>query len=60
MMRRQGASALVRKASSILFAGLMAALSAPACAEDYPDRPIQLVVPAGAGSSTDTIMRSLA
>jgi tripartite-type tricarboxylate transporter receptor subunit TctC len=60
MMRRQGASALVRKASSILFAGLMVALSAPACAEDYPDRPIQLVVPAGAGSSTDTIMRSLA
>src|ERR1700681_1237981 len=60
MMRRQGASALVRTASSILFAGLMAALSAPVCAEDYPDRPIQLVVPAGAGSSTDTIMRSLA
>jgi putative tricarboxylic transport membrane protein len=38
----------------------MAALSAPVRGETYPDRPIQLVVPAGAGSSTDTMMRSLA
>jgi tripartite-type tricarboxylate transporter receptor subunit TctC len=59
MVRRKVASGLVRKAS-FLFAGLMVAHSAPACAVDYPDRPIQLVVPAGAGSSTDTIMRPLA
>ena len=32
---------------------------ARAASENYPDRPIQLVVPAGPGSSTDTIMRSL-
>lgn len=38
----------------------MTALSAPVRSETYPDRPIQLVVPAGAGSSTDTMMRSLA
>jgi tripartite-type tricarboxylate transporter receptor subunit TctC len=28
--------------------------------EGYPERPVQLVVPAGPGSSTDTIMRALA
>jgi tripartite-type tricarboxylate transporter receptor subunit TctC len=33
---------------------------APAFADTYPDRPIQMVVPAGPGSSTDTIMRALA
>lgn len=51
---------MVRSGSLILFAALMAALSAPARGESYPDRPVQLVVPAGAGSSTDTMMRSLA
>ena len=33
---------------------------APAFADTFPDRPIQMVIPAGPGSSTDTIMRSLA
>ena len=51
---------MVPSGSLILFAALMAALSAPARGESYPDRPVQLVVPAGAGSSTDTMMRSLA
>jgi tripartite-type tricarboxylate transporter receptor subunit TctC len=55
-----GASRLVRKTSLVLFAALIAALSAATRGETYPDRPIQLVVPAGAGSSTDTMMRSLA
>jgi len=39
---------------------LMTAPLVPAHAETYPERPIQMVVPAGPGSSTDTIMRSLA
>jgi len=38
----------------------MAAAFTPAWADSYPERPVQLVVPAGPGSSTDTIMRSLA
>ena len=38
----------------------MAAGLSRAWADGYPDRPVQLVVPAGPGSSTDTIMRSLA
>jgi tripartite-type tricarboxylate transporter receptor subunit TctC len=55
-----GASRLVRKTSLVLFAALIAVLSAAVRGETYPDRSIQLVVPAGAGSSTDTMMRSLA
>jgi tripartite-type tricarboxylate transporter receptor subunit TctC len=46
-------------AAAALFA-LMTGPSASAYAESYPERPIQMVIPAGPGSSTDTIMRSLA
>ena len=40
--------------------GLITGPFASASAEAYPERPIQMVIPAGPGSSTDTIMRSLA
>jgi tripartite-type tricarboxylate transporter receptor subunit TctC len=43
-------------AAAVFAAGSLAA----AYGESYPERPIQMVVPAGPGSSTDTIMRSLA
>lgn len=43
-----------------LFAALMAGNHSPVKADSYPERPVQLVVPAGPGSSTDSIMRSLA
>jgi tripartite-type tricarboxylate transporter receptor subunit TctC len=49
-----------RNGAAAVFAALMAGALSPASADNYPERPIQLVVPAGPGSSTDTIMRSLA
>lgn len=49
-----------RNGAIALFAALMAGNSSPVKADGYPERPVQLVVPAGPGSSTDTIMRSLA
>jgi len=51
---------LVRAGAVALFAALMPGGYSPARADNYPERPVQLVVPAGPGSSTDTIMRSLA
>jgi tripartite-type tricarboxylate transporter receptor subunit TctC len=59
MMRRHRSRQRLQAASLILFA-LLPAVSARASNDTYPERPIQLVVPAGPGSSTDTIMRSLA
>ncbi|WP_424591848.1 tripartite tricarboxylate transporter substrate binding protein [Bradyrhizobium sp.] len=49
-----------RIAAGAAVAALLAGALAPASADNYPERPVQLVVPAGPGSSTDTIMRSLA
>jgi len=43
-----------------IFAAVMAGQFSPVRADNYPERPVQLVVPAGPGSSTDTIMRALA
>jgi tripartite-type tricarboxylate transporter receptor subunit TctC len=49
-----------RNTAAAIFAALMMGNYSPARADSYPERPVQLVVPAGPGSSTDTIMRSLA
>jgi tripartite-type tricarboxylate transporter receptor subunit TctC len=49
-----------RNVAIALFATLIAGGISHAGSEGYPERPVQLVVPAGPGSSTDTIMRSLA
>ena len=51
---------VARNGAVAIFAALMAGAISPVSADNYPERPIQLVVPAGPGSSTDTIMRSLA
>jgi tripartite-type tricarboxylate transporter receptor subunit TctC len=50
---------MLRAVACVLLALLIPGPPAQAAGETYPERPIQLVVPAGAGSSTDTIMRSL-
>src|SRR3989442_14058002 len=42
----------------LLFA--LAAIAAPAFAQDYPSKPIIIVVPAAAGGPTDTLTRVLA
>jgi tripartite-type tricarboxylate transporter receptor subunit TctC len=56
----QGSIGLFAPAAAIAVFASIANPLAPALADAYPDRPIQMVVPAGPGSSTDTIMRALA
>lgn len=43
-----------------LLAGAAGLLAAPALAQDYPSRPVSIVVPYGPGSFTDNMMRPVA
>ena len=59
---RVGAARMGNVAGGLALAGLMAAClawSAPARAE-YPDRPVKVLVPFGAGGSTDVVARTVA
>ena len=58
--RSRGFGGFARIGAVAVFAALMSGNHSPVNADSYPERPIQLVVPTGPGSSTDTIMRSLA
>ena len=45
---------------SLLTLTLLAGLAGGALAQGFPDRPIKLIVPFGAGSAVDTIARAIA
>ena len=50
---------MTRLGRRTILAGSAALLSSRASAQTYPDRPIRLVVPAGAGGPTDVVARIL-
>src|SRR5215471_5848954 len=50
---------VLKAVSFVLSMALLTVPSARAASVGYPDHPIQLVVPAGPGSSTDTMARPL-
>src|SRR5690606_16985546 len=58
-MSEQNMKILALKFTSAIIVGF-ATLSAPAAAQQFPTRPVNMVVPFSAGGPTDTVARSLA
>jgi tripartite-type tricarboxylate transporter receptor subunit TctC len=50
----------VRRSIVGLLVGVTLSLAATSAAAQYPTKPVRVVVPFGAGSTTDTIMRIIA
>ena len=51
---------MATKLASLLFVAMLAALPLAANAQQYPDRPVKIVVPYTAGGATDAVGRALA
>jgi len=45
---------------ALILAAIITIIAAPTFAQDYPSRPVTLIVPWPAGGTTDTGMRALA
>jgi hypothetical protein len=56
----QGRNKMKRTALALLSAAILAAVAAPAAAQNFPTKPINLIVPWPAGGSTDIAMRAIA
>jgi tripartite-type tricarboxylate transporter receptor subunit TctC len=52
--------ALLRRLVSFLVIAALAFAACPAAAEDYPARPVKIIVPFGAGGATDVYARGIA
>lgn len=52
--------ALLRKVAALLLSAGLVAASAAARADDYPSRPVKIIVPFGAGGPTDVYTRAIA
>jgi len=52
---------LLRYCGAVLaLVGILAMPALPACADDYPSRPVKVIVPFGAGGPTDVFTRAIA
>jgi tripartite-type tricarboxylate transporter receptor subunit TctC len=59
-MRTEMSTSTVRRLAACLVAGLLCASAQIARADDYPSRPIKLLVGASPGGTTDTMARAIA
>ncbi|MCA4904749.1 MAG: tripartite tricarboxylate transporter substrate binding protein, partial [Rhodocyclaceae bacterium] len=59
-MSEQGRTGRVQRLRWISMVALLAALAAPALAQEFPSRPLRLVVASGPGGGTDLTARNVA